>query len=170
MQLSPAVTATPPARRGLQLAIAVAGGLLLAEVTTLHAFVEGWVRKGNIPGWYYWTYQLLLAVVFIILASRKRGTGNALTFLLTGAVAGYVVSFVLALGAWMQSLGGAEPAISRLRPLGLRAAVELSLGTPLLLMAPVLGALPFACYLAVVAISNRRQQTNRKDGTGPWPP
>lgn len=145
MQLSPAVT--PKRAQALQIAVAVAGALVVSEILTLHTFINVWVRKGNIPSWYYWTFQLLLAIVFALIATRQRVTRHPIRFVLIGAGVGYGISFVVSLIGWVGSLGGFVQAVERLRPLGFSAAVELSLWTPLILLSPVLGILLFACYL-----------------------
>ena len=143
MQLSPAVMA----RRALQIAMAVAAALAASEIMTLHTFVERWVRKGNIASWYYWTFQFVLMIVFASIAMRSRVTRQPALFIIVGVGAGYLVSLLLSLVSWFGSLGGFSQGVERLRPLSISAAVELTLWTPLILLSPVFGILPAACYL-----------------------
>lgn len=145
MQLTPAVTARR--EQALQIAVAVAAALVASEIMTLHKFIGGWVRKGNIASWYYWTFQLVLMIVFASIAMRPRVTRQPALFIIVGAGAGYLVSFLLSLVSWFVSLGGLLQGVERLRPLGFSAAVDLSLWTPLILLSPVFGILPAACYL-----------------------
>lgn len=143
----PAPAGTAKRVQALQIAMAVAGALVLAEILTLHSFIKGWVRKGNIPDWYYWTFQLVLAIVFAVSATRTRVTRRPALFVVIGAGIGYIVSFAVSLIAWFGSLGELTEAMDRLRPLGVGAVVELSLLTPLILLGPVLGVLPVVVYL-----------------------
>jgi len=145
MQLSPAVTGRR--EQALQIGMAVAVALVASEIMALHSFIDGWVRKGNIASWYYWTFQLALMIVFASIAMRSRVTRQPALFIIVGAGVGYLVSFLLSLVSWFGSLGGFLQGVERLRPLGFSAAVELSLWTPLILLSPVFGILPAACYL-----------------------
>ena len=132
--------------------------LMISEVAGLHAHVDRFAVKGNIPAWYYWTFQSVFAVgaVLIMIKYAPRTTRDAAKLVLLGACYGYAASLIVFELALVRSLGGVAELIDRSRRLGIGIAISLDVMAPLILLAPVFGIVLFLTYVLLRRLATRR--------------
>jgi len=115
------------------------------EFSGVHSFIDRFVVKGNVASWYYWVFQVSICFLFaIIVAFFNRAP--ALRLMLLGSVVGYVVSFALFNVSLISSNGGLSQMRKTWSQFGPITGLWLSATPPLILLAPLIGVLPFAFY------------------------
>jgi hypothetical protein len=127
------------------------------EVVGLHDYIRHFSAKGNIPPWYYWVFQIGVAVCLLVIATHLRGRARPVVLSLNGLLIGYCLSFVIFHAALIFELGGPLSTAHRWAPLGVASSIALALLSPLILLSPVFGLLPFGIYAAVSSFFLRKK-------------